>query len=28
LMVTHSVTQAERLGRRHLRMESRRLVPA
>jgi hypothetical protein len=26
--VTHSVTQAERLGRRHLRMESRRLVPA
>jgi UDP-glucose/iron transport system ATP-binding protein len=27
LMVTHSVAQAERLARRHLRMENRRLVP-
>ena len=28
LMVTHSAAQAERLARRHLRMENRRLVPA
>ncbi len=27
LMVTHSAAQAERLARRHLRMENRRLVP-
>jgi ABC-type iron transport system FetAB ATPase subunit len=28
LMVTHSTAQAERLGRRHLRMENRHLIPA
>jgi ABC-type iron transport system FetAB ATPase subunit len=28
LMVTHSAAQAERLARRYLRMENRRLVPA
>jgi ABC-type lipoprotein export system ATPase subunit len=28
IMVTHSATQAARLGHRHLRMENRHLIPA